>query len=178
MSWQDPLIWSNDQAKWKRWRRRGDGDSDLDIINEEDEDYETADQVPIEPPNPEDLNFNEHDILGEFDKDENGNIILITDKYGNLTDKQGKLVNERGYLRDKFGHIKHKYEIGWRVFSVKDLDEKGEIPLPFTISWYNFNPHEIIGHFDYDDNGQPKLLPHKGSSKGGKDKLSSSRNKQ
>jgi hypothetical protein len=54
---------------------------------EEDEEYENADDVPIEPPNPEALDFNEHDIMGDFDKDENGNIILITDKRGNLIDK-------------------------------------------------------------------------------------------
>lgn len=163
MSRADPLIRSNEQARWKRRRRRGDGDSDLDIIDEEDEDYEHADDVPIEPPNPEDLTFNEHDILGDFDKDENGNIILVTDKFGNLTDKNGKLVNERGYLRDKFGHIKHKYEPGWRLFSIKDLDEKGEIPIPFAMGRFNFNPHEIIGSFDYDELGNPKLLALKGS---------------
>lgn len=72
-------------------------------------------------------------------------------------------MNERGYLWDKFGHIKHKYEIGRRVFSVKDLDEKGEIPIPFAINWYNFNPHEIMGTFDFDEWGQPKLLTYKGS---------------
>lgn len=59
----------------------------MDEILEEDEDYENADDVPIEPPNAEALDFNEHDILGDFDKDENGNIILITDKRGNLIDK-------------------------------------------------------------------------------------------
>lgn len=81
------MIWSNEQAKRKRWWRWGDGESDLDDIMEEDEEYENADDVPIEPPNPEALDFNEHDIMGDFDKDENGNIILITDKRGNLIDK-------------------------------------------------------------------------------------------
>jgi len=94
-----------------------------------------------------------------------------------LTDKNGRLVNERGYLWDKFGHIKHKYEPGWRLFSVKDLDEKGEIPLPFAINRYNFNPHEIIGSFDFDEQGNPKLLPLKQSPKGQGSKVSSSRNK-
>lgn len=112
--------------------------------------------------------------MGEFDKDENGNIILITDKKGNLTDKNGRLVNEWGYLKDKFGHIKHRYEIGWWVFSVKDLDEKGEIPVPFAINRYNFNPHEIMGAFDYDDWGDPKLLPYKGSPSKSPSKLNSS----
>ena len=83
-----------------------------------------------------------------------------------MTDKNGRLVNERGYLWDKFGHIKHKYEPGRRLFSVKDLDEKGEIPLPFAINRYNFNPHEIIGNFDFDEQGNPKLLPLKQSPKG------------
>ena len=130
--------------------------------------------MPIEPPNPEDLDFNEHDILGDFNKDENGNIILVTDKYGNLTDNNGWLVNERGYIWDKFGHIKHKYEPGRRLFSVKDLDEKGEIPIPFALNRYNFNPHEITGSFDFDDIGNPKLLPLKSSPNHKDSKISSS----
>ena len=45
------------------------------------------------------------------------------------------------------------------MFSVKDLDERGEIPIPFAINRYNFNPHDIMGAFDYDEKGEPKLLP-------------------
>ena len=78
----------------RRRRRRGDGESDLDPIQEEDE-YEEADQVPIEPPQPDEMDFNEHDIMGVFDKDENG-IIVITNNKGQLTDKRGGRVNERG----------------------------------------------------------------------------------
>ena len=51
------------------------------------------------------------------------------------------------------------------MFSIKDLDEKGEIPLPFTLNRFNFNPHEIIGNFDYDEHGIPKLLTLKNSPK-------------
>ena len=149
----------------KRRRRRGDGESDLDPIREEDEEYEDAEQVPIEPPAAEAMEFNENDIMGDFDRDENGNIILVTNKRGQLTDKQGRRVNERGYLRDKFGHIKHRYEPGRRVFSKFNLDEKGEIPLPFSYDRYNFNAHDILGDCDRDEKGNFKVYPGKSPKK-------------
>jgi len=57
---------------------------------------------------------------------------------------------------------------------VKDLDEKGEIPIPFALNRYNFNPHEITGSFDFDDIGNPKLLPLKSSPNHKDSKISSS----
>jgi hypothetical protein len=50
------------------------------------------------PPEANKRTFNENDILGEFDRDEKGNIILLQDKHGNFVDKLGRKVNERGYL--------------------------------------------------------------------------------
>jgi len=29
------------------------------------------------------------------------------------------------------------------------MDERGEVPAPFCIEKYNFNPHNIMGDFDY-----------------------------
>jgi len=43
--------------------------------------------------------------MGDFDKDEKGNIILLTNEKGDLIDKLGRKVNERGYLKDKYGNI-------------------------------------------------------------------------
>jgi len=43
--------------------------------------------------------------MGFFDKDEKGNIILLTTEKGDLIDKLGRKVNERGYLKDKYGNI-------------------------------------------------------------------------
>jgi hypothetical protein len=57
------------------------------------------------PPEANKRTFNENDILGEFDRDEKGNIILLQDKYGNFVDKLGRKVNERGYLINPQGDI-------------------------------------------------------------------------
>jgi hypothetical protein len=34
------------------------------------------------------------------------------------------------------------------------LDERGEIPPPFNLERYNFNPHDIRGYFDRDQDGK------------------------
>ena len=57
------------------------------------------------PPEANKRTFNENDILGEFDRDEKGNIILLQDKNGNYVDKLGRKVNERGYLIKPQGDI-------------------------------------------------------------------------
>jgi len=35
------------------------------------------------------------------------------------------------------------------MFSSSELDERGEVPAPFCIEKYNFNPHNIMGDFYY-----------------------------
>jgi hypothetical protein len=55
------------------------------------------------PPDSQKRTFNENDILGEFDRDDKGNIILLQDENGNNVDKLGRRVNERGYLLDPNG---------------------------------------------------------------------------
>ena len=45
--------------------------------------------------------FNVHDILGEHDRDDKGNIVVNKDQNGVNRDKQGNLTNERGYLVDQ-----------------------------------------------------------------------------
>lgn len=47
------------------------------------------------------------------------------------------------------------------MFDKKDLDDRGEIPAPFCVEKYNFNPHNIRGDFDYDKEGNPKILKNK-----------------
>lgn len=49
---------------------------------------------------PEKRKFNVNDILGEFDRDEKGNIIILENENGELVDKNGQRVNEKGYLID------------------------------------------------------------------------------
>jgi hypothetical protein len=36
------------------------------------------------------------------------------------------------------------------MFDKEDIDERGEIPMPFCVEKYNFNPFNIRGNFDYD----------------------------
>jgi len=44
------------------------------------------------------------------------------------------------------------------MFDAKDMDDRGEVPAPFCIEKFNFNPHNLIGDFDYvtdDRTGHP-----------------------
>lgn len=97
--------------------------------------------------------FNVNDILGDFDRDEKGNLILLTNDKGELVDKNGKKVNEKGYLIDHEGDVLENKDMK-KLFDKKELDERGEIPPPFNLERYNFNPHDIRGYFDRDANGQ------------------------
>ena len=64
----------------------------------------------------------------------------------------------RGYLVDpKTGDIVNNLN-GDKMFDKKDLDERGEIPAPFNVEKYNFNPHLLWVNFNYDKNGKPIVL--------------------
>jgi hypothetical protein len=68
---------------------------------------------------------------------------------GNNFDKQRKPTNQRGYLIDPAsGDVLDNIE-GELMFPQEDLDVKGELPAPFSIEKHNFNPHWLMGHFDY-----------------------------
>ena len=48
------------------------------------------------------------------------------------------------------------------MFSKEQLIENGDVPMPFRFECFNFNPHEILGHFDYDRaSGKPIILKSK-----------------
>jgi hypothetical protein len=51
------------------------------------------------------------------------------------------------------------------MFPKEDLDEKGEVPAPFSIEKHNFNPHTSRGDFDYDRNGKA-IVPQDPRNKG------------
>jgi hypothetical protein len=124
---------------------------------ESDSEYGTAEEVQIKRPDPRNHYFNEHSIMGEFDKDEKGNIILHTNEKGNLVCKNGRKVNEKGYLRDRYGHILYANKGRTRAFSEKDLDDRGEIPLPYSWNRYNFNVFDCIGNMAINPaTGSPK----------------------
>ena len=111
------------------------------------------------PPDSTKRTFNENDILGEFDRDEKGNIVLLQDEAGQYIDKLGRKVNERGYLLDPKGtgdiveNMKNQ-----KMFSKSDLDERGEVPAPYYVEKHNFNPLGLKGDFDHDKTGKPIFL--------------------
>lgn len=48
------------------------------------------------------------------------------------------------------------------MFKRIDLNEYDDIPLTFKLEQYNFNPHEIIGNFDFDKKtNKPIILKNK-----------------
>lgn len=101
--------------------------------------------------------FNVNDIMGDFDRDERGHPLILQDNKGELVDKDGKRVNEKGYIVDpKTGDVLDR-EKGRKVFSSEELDERGELPPPFNLERYNFNGHDVRGHFDKDSNGEDIL---------------------
>lgn len=47
------------------------------------------------------------------------------------------------------------------MFGKSDMDERGEVPAPFCVEKYNFNPHSIRGDFEFDKDGKPKIIKNK-----------------
>ncbi len=43
------------------------------------------------------------------------------------------------------------------MFKLDQLDDSGEIPSPHREEKYNFNPHDVTGTFEKDQNGNPIL---------------------
>ena len=72
------------------------------------------------------------------------------DNDGNNVDKVGKPTNIRGYLIDpKTGDVIEN-KTSQVMFEADDLDDRGELPAPFCVEKYNFNPHDLMGDLDYD----------------------------
>lgn len=97
-------------------------------------------------------NFNINDVLGNFPRDLEGRIKdrkLIFRR--NFRDFDGQMVNERGYLINEIsGAIRSRYTYeDMMIGEFGDIEELGEIPMPFRLECYNFNPHKIMGSFEY-----------------------------
>lgn len=78
--------------------------------------------------------FKIQEIVGRFDRDAHGQLIIISDEfdeYGQkiLLDLDGKKVNERGYFVNRAGEVITRD--GVIVFRADEVDSRGEIPLPF-----------------------------------------------
>lgn len=118
---------------------------DVSYIQGTDQDWERRD-------------FNEIDILGNLFRDEKGNVVVPNDeKTGSKRsfDRDSRPINHYGHLIDlETGDIIHRVT-GTKVFARNDLDERGNIPMPFAIEKYNFNPFDLLGTFFYDDAEDP-----------------------
>ena len=113
------------------------------------------------PPDSQKRTFNENDILGEFDRDEKGNIVLLQDEKGNYVDKLGRRVNERGYLIDAATGDIIENQKQRTMFQKEDIDDRGEIPAPFCVEKHNFNPFKLRGEFNYDKSKRPIIAKNK-----------------
>lgn len=112
------------------------------------------------PPNPISRRFNECDIFGALDRDAKGNVIVGAEDAvtGTFVDKAGRHTNQRGYLVDEAGNVINNLN-GQIMFAREALDDRGEVPAPFSLEKYGFNPHLVRGHFDFDSKGRPTIRP-------------------
>ena len=86
-------------------------------------------------------NFNENDILGDFERDHKGNVVLgDADKSGKFKDNSGKETNPKGYLTNPQGDIINNLN-GKKMFDKNQMSENGSLPAAFDLEKYNFNPH-------------------------------------
>ena len=119
-------------------------------------------------------NFNENEVLGSFPRDGNGRIKNLENKDGervgsrrerirrrNFRDEDGQLVNEKGYLINEVsGAIRSRYTYDdLMIGEYGTMADIGELPMPFRLERYNFNPHKILGSFEYcEKTGKPIYL--------------------
>jgi hypothetical protein len=75
--------------------------------------------------------FEEAEIRGEFDLDENGNSVILRGNDGHLYDLNDHRVNDQGYLINKNGSVLNG-NTGEVVFYYYELDSEGEIPPLYT----------------------------------------------
>jgi hypothetical protein len=98
--------------------------------------------------------FDIRDIIGDFDKDRSGNIIIRRDKENKMVDKKGRRVNNKGYLIDGEENVINLD--GKMVFDKGSLSKDNEIPKFFP--FLKFNVEDIKGDYEMDPLGNPMLL--------------------
>lgn len=100
--------------------------------------------------------FNENDIKGDLEKNDEGRYAPVTLQNGELVDKYGRRVNEKGFLIDENGNVIDS-KTDRKMFKKDQLNDNGDIPQPFKLERYNFNPHDITGAYAVGKNGKPML---------------------
>lgn len=77
-------------------------------------------------------------------------MIVLEDKSGNKHDKLEQSTNIRGYLTDPKTQNLIENLTSKLMFPSADLDPKtNDLPAPYCLEKHNFNPHTLIGDFDY-----------------------------
>jgi len=87
--------------------------------------------------------FDIKDTMGQFERDDEDNIVMKEDPKKNLFDKLGRQVNNKGYLVDERGNIIDKN--GKKLFP-KSCLLSSEFPKIF--SYTKFDPKRVTGEFD------------------------------
>ena len=75
------------------------------------------------------------DVMGVFDKDRQGNIIIRRDAKNKMVDKLNRPVNSKGYLCDENGNIINSE--GKILFDKDQISKTGEIPKLFSFLKFN-----------------------------------------
>ena len=96
--------------------------------------------------------FDIKDVIGVFDKDANGKIMLQRGENGLLLDNVGRRVNSKGYLIDYDGNIIDRES---RVIFVREHLKNGEFPKIFLFT--KFNIDNILGDFEMSPLSEPIL---------------------
>jgi len=69
-----------------------------------------------------------------------------------LTDNSGKPINAKGYrINPKTGDVIHNRIPNKKMFNAKDLTPVGEIPAPYNVYRYGFNPFELQGYLKFSE---------------------------
>ena len=73
-------------------------------------------------------------------------------------DNQGQKTNPKGFLVNPRGDIINNRDKG-KMFPASALDSNGDLPAPFKVESYNFNPLNTLGDFDVDRDGELLVEP-------------------
>ena len=96
--------------------------------------------------------FDVKDVIGVFDKDPQGNIIIQRGEGDVMLDNVGRRVNDKGYLVDAVGNIIDRE--GKRIFAKEHL-KNNEFPKIFLFT--KFNVDNITGDFEMNPLSEPIL---------------------